>query len=269
MAVRDVEVAVVGDDPSQFSTLRLEPLDDDLCWLVLDRPHRLNAMSSAMREEFPAALEVVADGPWKVLLLRGEGRAFSSGADLGDFMATVDVADVVAVRAAVDQWHRAILALRALPQATVAGVHGPTYGGGANLALAADVVVAGSSLRMVQSYVDIGASVDIGGSWLLPRLAGRAWGRRLLLTGEPVDADRAVELGLVTEVVPDDDLPGHLVALGRVLAAKEPGVLRAIRGLLDAGDDASLAEQLDREADTVAAIVDGAAVRAATARYDP
>lgn len=255
-------------DPPEFSTLRLEPLDDDLCWLVLDRPHRLNAMSSAMRDEFPAALQVVAAGPWKVLLLRGEGRAFSSGADLGDFMATVDASDVSAVRAAVEQWHQAILAMRRLPQATVAGVHGPTYGGGANLALAADVVVAGSSLEMVQSYVDIGASVDIGGSWVLPRLVGRAWGRRLLLTGEPVDADRAVELGLVSEVVADADLPAHVEQIGRVLATKEPGVLRAIRALLDASDDATLAEQLDREADTVAAIVDGAAFRDATARFD-
>lgn len=250
-----------------YSTLRLEALDDDLCWLVLNRPHKLNAMSSAMREEFPGALDEVAAGPWKVLLLRGEGRAFSAGADLGDFMRTVDVAEVDQVRAAVDQWHQVILAMRRLPQATIAGVHGPTYGGGANLALAADIVVAGSSLRMVQSYVDIGASVDIGGSWLLPRLVGRARGRRLLLTGEEVDATRAEQIGLVSEVVPDRDLPDRLVELGRTLAAKDPGVLRAIRTLLDASDDASLAEQLDREATTVAAIVGGDAFRGATGRF--
>lgn len=256
-------------DPERpaFDTLRLEPLDDDLCWLVLDRPRVLNAMSVQMREEMPLALAHVAGGPWRVLLMRGEGRAFSAGADLKDFPAQVDVADTAAVRRAVEGWHRVVRQLRALPQASVAAVHGPVYGGGANLALAADVVIAGDSLRMAQSYVDIGASVDLGGSWLLPRLAGLAWGRRLLVTGEAIDGARAEALGLVTEVVADEELVDRAEALGRLLAAKDPAVLRTIRQTVDRGLSASLDTHLDEEADQVARLVGGAAFSGATSRF--
>lgn len=251
----------------QFDTLVLEPVDDDLCWLVLNRPRVLNALSQQMREEMPEALHAVAEGPWRVLLLRGEGRAFCAGADLRDFQQQTDVTDVGAARAAVEGWHRVVRQVRTLPQASVAAIHGPVYGGGANLALAADVVVAGESLRMVQSYVDIGASVDLGGSWLLPRLAGMAWGRRLLLTGEPVEAEQAVALGLVSEVVPDPRLRARAEELGRVLAAKDPEVLRTIRSTIDRGFTASLDDHLDDEADAVARMVGGAAFRARTRRF--
>jgi 2-(1,2-epoxy-1,2-dihydrophenyl)acetyl-CoA isomerase len=254
-------------DLPDFDTLRLEPVDDDLCWLVLDRPRTLNAMSVGMRREMPVALAAIADRPWRVLLLRGEGRAFSSGADLRDFLANVDVTDLAAVRAAVEGWHTVVRMLRALPQATVAAVHGPVYGGGANLALAADVVVAGHSTRMVQSYVDIGASVDLGGSWVLPRLAGLARGRRLLMTGEALDADECVAAGLVSEAVPDGELRNRVEALGRVLAAKDPGVLRTIRRTIDQGLSTSLDEHLDTEADAVAALVGRSAFADGTRRF--
>jgi len=250
-----------------FETLRLEPVDDDLCWLVLDRPTVLNAMSVAMRREMLDALEHLAAGTWRVVLLRGEGRAFCSGADLKDFPQQVDVSDTTQVRAAVDGWHEVIRRLRDLPQASIAAIHGAVYGGGANLALAADIVIAGISTQMVQSYVDIGASVDLGGSWLLPRLAGLAQGRRLLLTGEPVDGARAVELGLVSEVVADDDLLTHAEEVGRVLATKDPTVLRMIRSTIDGGLHSSLIAHLDVEADGVAALLGGNAFRDATARF--
>ena len=250
-----------------LETVRLEPLDEQLCWLVLDRPRVLNAMSVQMRTEMPVALAHVAAGPWRVLLLRGEGRSFSAGADLRDFPEQVDLTDLAAVRRAVEGWHGVVRALRALPQATVAAVHGPVYGGGANLALAADVVLAGSSLAMAQSYVDIGASVDLGGSWLLPRLAGLAWGRRLLLTGEVIDAAHALALGLVTEVVADDDLVDRAESLGRLLARKDPEVLRTIRRTIDHGLASSLDAHLDHEADEVARLVGRAAFASGTSRF--
>lgn len=253
--------------PNDLETLRVEPVDDDLCWLVLDRPDVLNAMSVQMRREMPRVLEAVAAGPWRVLLLRGEGRAFSSGADLRDFLAEVDVRDLTVVREAVEGWHVVVRALRDLPQATVAAIHGPVYGGGANLALATDVVVAGRSLRMVQSYVDIGASVDLGGSWFLPRMAGLARGKRLLMTGEPLTADDALACGLVSEVVDDDALVPHVEELGRVLAGKDPDVLRTIRHTIDAGSAASLDDHLDTEADAVAALVGRSAFADGTSRF--
>lgn len=253
--------------PDDFETLRIQPVDDQLCWLVLDRERVLNAMSVQMRQEMPRALAAVAAGPWRVLLVRGEGRAFCSGADLRDFLARVDVTDLAVVRAAVEGWHVVVRALRDLPQATVAAIHGPVYGGGANLALATDVVIAARSLRMVQSYVDIGASVDLGGSWFLPRMAGLARGKRLLMTGEPLTADDALAFGLVSEVVDDDALVSRAEELGRVLAAKDPDVLRTIRHTVNAGLAASLDDHLDVEADAVAALVGRSAFADGTSRF--
>lgn len=251
-----------------FETIRLEPVDEELCWLVLDRPRVLNAMSVQMRHEMPEALDAVADGPWRVLMLRGEGRGFSSGADLRDFLVQVDVTHLAEVRAAIEGWHVVTRAMRALPQATVAGIHGPVYGGGANLALAADIVLAGSpSTRMVQSYVNIGASVDLGGTWFLPRFAGLARGRRLLMTGEPLSAEDAVQYGLVSEAVPDEDLLDRVEALGRVLAAKDPDVLRTIRRTIDRGTSADLDTHLDEEADAVAEMVGRSAFATGTRRF--
>lgn len=258
----------MADPAPSFDTVRLEPVDEELCWLVLDRPHVLNAMSVRMRMEMPDALAWVAQGPWRVLLLRGEGRGFSSGADLRDFLQQVDVTDRVQVRSAIEGWHTVVRAMRSLPQATVAGIHGPVYGGGANLALAADIVLAGSpSTRMVQSYVDIGASVDLGGSWLLPRLAGLARGRRLLMTGEALTAEDTVAFGLVSEAVPDEELLARVEELGRVLAAKDPAVLRTIRHTIDRGLVAGLDEHLDDEADAVAEMVGRSAFTTGTRRF--
>lgn len=106
----------------------------------------------------------------------------------------MDVSDRAQVRNAVEGWNTVVRTLRSLPQATVAAVHGAAYGGGANLRLAADIVIAGESMGMCQSYADIGSSADLGASWRLPRLVGAARGRRLLMTAEVVTAQRACEL---------------------------------------------------------------------------
>jgi 2-(1,2-epoxy-1,2-dihydrophenyl)acetyl-CoA isomerase len=254
-------------EPDGLQALRLEAVDEHRVWIVLDRPQVLNAMSVAMRHELLAVLDHLATTSYRVVLLRGEGRNFSAGADLKEFPQEVDVRDPAQVRASVDGWHEAIRRLRDLPQASVAAVHGPTYGGGANLALAADVVLAAESTRLVQSYVDIGASVDLGGSWLLPRLAGAAIGRRLLLTGEPVDGRLAAQLGLVSEVVPDDRLLDRALELADILAAKDPSVLRMIRRTIHRGAATDLDTHLDVEAEGVAELLAGDAFRAATDRF--
>lgn len=254
-------------DLDGLETLRCEAVDERRVWIILDRPRVLNAMSVVMRHELLAVLDHLATTAYRVVLLRGEGRNFSAGADLKDFPQQVDVRDPSQVRASVDGWHEVIRRLRNLPQSSVAAVHGPTYGGGANLALAADIVVAADSTRLVQSYVDIGASVDLGGTWLLPRLAGAAMGRRLLLTGEPVDGARAAQLGLVSEVVSDDRLLERALELADILASKDPSVLRMIRRTIHRGAAAELDAHLDVEAEGVAELLAGDAFKATTDRF--
>ena len=106
----------------------------------------------------------------------------------------------------LDGWQLVVERMRRCRVPTVAAVHGAAYGGGANIALAADLVVAAESAVFCQSYVDRGITPDLGATWMLPRLAGLQQARRMLLLGERVSADDALRLGLVAEVTTEDDL---------------------------------------------------------------
>lgn len=253
-----------GDDKRTVRTER----DGELLWLVLDRPERLNALCGPMREEITEVLDQAARGPWRCLLIRGEGRAFCAGADLAQFVDEVDLADAEAVRTYLAQgWQEVAARLRELPLPVVSAVHGAAYGGGANLALAADLVVAAESATFCEPYVTHGISPDCGATWLLPRLVGAQHTRRLLLLGEPIAAHEAARIGLVAEVVPDGALLARARQVGTALAAKDPKALQATRELLELNQHADLRTALAREAETVAALLGGPAFRHATARF--
>jgi 2-(1,2-epoxy-1,2-dihydrophenyl)acetyl-CoA isomerase len=253
-------------DLDAFETIRVEP-EDAVVTIVLDRPQVLNAMSGRLRDELHAALEQVASGPWRALVVRGEGRAFSSGADLGAYLDEVDVTDSSQSHAYLEAWNGIILGLRRLPVPSVAAVQGVAYGGGLNLALACDLVIAAKSARLCESYVDIAANVDLGGSYVLPRLVGLAQARRLLLLGDVIDAEEALALGLVARVVDDTDLVQAARDVARTLAEKDAASLRATRELIDANLDVDLATALAREADGIVARVVTPAFQAAVAPY--
>jgi len=244
----------------------MEPRGDVLT-LVLDRPSALNAMSRAMQEDLLDALATAAAGRWRAVVLRGEGRAFCSGADLRSFVDDVDADDPVAVRAYMDRWAAVVRGFRDLPAATVAAVHGAAYGGGWSLALAADLVIAARSARFCMSYVDRGVPADLGASYWLPRLAGTMVARRILLLGEVVDAEEARRLGLVVDVVDDDRLVDAAADLAEGLAAKPPRARRALRRLVEGGLDATLDRALAAEGGAVAAAADDPAFRAALAHF--
>jgi enoyl-CoA hydratase/carnithine racemase len=253
-------------DRDAFETIRFEP-DGEVVTIVLDRPQVLNAMSGRLRDELAAALEIIATGPWRSLVLRGDGRAFSSGADLGAYLDEVDVTDPVQSRAYIEAWNDVVLGLRRLPVPSVAAVHGVAYGGGLNLALACDLVIAARSARLCESYVDIAANVDLGGSYVLPRLVGLAQARRLLMLGEVIDAEEALALGLVAQVVDDATLVATAMDVAKRLAAKDPESLRATRQLIDSNLDVDLATALEREAEGIVARVVTPAFQAAVAPY--
>lgn len=249
------------------STVRTES-DGDLLWLVLDRPERLNAMCGQMAIEITELLDRIPQGPWRCLLIRGEGRAFCAGADLAQFVDEVDIGDVEAVRDYLEHgWQEVTARLQELPVPVVAAVHGAAYGGGANLALAADLVVAAESAIFCQPYVLHGISPDCGATSILPLLVGRQQARRLLLLGEAVPAPEAARIGLVTEVVPDSELVDRARQLGTALANKDRKALQATRELLTRNQDTDLRAALAREAETVAALLGRPAFRDVTARF--
>jgi 2-(1,2-epoxy-1,2-dihydrophenyl)acetyl-CoA isomerase len=244
---------------ARYDTLRLFGRDDGgVLTLELHRPHVLNAMSARMRTELLQVLADVTSGPWRALVLRGAGRAFCSGADLGAYLDEVDVEDAGAVRAYISEWHRVVRGIRALPVPSVAAVHGAAYGGGCNLALACDLVVVADSALLCQPYVDIGATADLGASWTLSRLVGLARARRLVLLGEVVNAEEAVAIGLAVERVTDERLAARSADFAARLAEKDPDALLANRRLLDAGAGTSLDRALDDEVEANVRLLSGA-----------
>lgn len=239
---------------SPYRTIRLE-WDGPLVWLTLDRPEVLNALSAAVLEELLDALGVVADSQARTLILSGEGRAFCAGADLKSLPTDVDLSDGDDVKRHMKGWRDVVTGIRELPIPSVAAVGGPAYGGGCNLALACDVVVASESARFCQSYVDRGVTTDLGGSFIFPRLIGWGRARYLLLMGEVVDGATAAEIGMVAKVVPDDELAQEARTIATMLSGKDPDVLMAMRDLLTEGQGGTLAEALDREGEYVTSIL--------------
>jgi enoyl-CoA hydratase len=177
----------------------------------LHRPDRLNALSIDLVTELHDALVDIGDDndTW-VVVLTGSGRAFTSGLDLKDYgvVPNIDGLQVGRIaQKAMRHYSRLVPLLRRMPQPIIAAVNGPAYGGGMCLALGADLRFAASSAVFNSTGIVNGlTSTEMGVSWLLPRLIGVARSNDLLLTGRVVDAEEALQMGLVSRVLPDDEL---------------------------------------------------------------
>jgi enoyl-CoA hydratase/carnithine racemase len=181
-------------------------------WVTLNRPEQLNALNNAMVDDLQDYFgRLYTDHGVRVVVLRGAGRAFCAGLDLkqdGDAGATgVAQADPAKGLRSQRRISEIVMRMRRCPQAIVALVHGPACGGGFALALASDIRIAGESARMNAAFIRIGLSAcDIGVSYFLPRLVGVSVASELLMTGRFIGAERALRVGLVSEVVPDAQL---------------------------------------------------------------
>jgi enoyl-CoA hydratase len=177
----------------------------------MHRPDRLNAMSIDLVGELHDTLSSIADenDTW-VVVLTGSGRGFSSGLDLKDYgiVPNIDGLQVGRIAQKAMRWYsRLVPLMRRMPQPVIAAVNGPAYGGGMCLALGADLRFAGESAVFNSTGIVNGlTSTELGVSWLLPRLIGVARSNDILFTGRVIDAAEALGMGLVSRVVPDDEL---------------------------------------------------------------
>ena len=184
--------------------------------LTLNRPERLNALSIDLAIELQDALAAVADDNdcWTVVLT-GAGRAFSSGLDLKDYGIIPNIDGLSVGRIAqrsMRTYSRLVPLMRRLPQPIIAAVNGPAYGGGMCLTLGADLRLASTTATFNSTGIVNGlTSTEMGVSWLLPRLIGAAHSNDMLLTGRVVEAEDALRMGLVSRLLPPDDL--HAAAL--------------------------------------------------------
>ncbi|SIS65169.1 enoyl-CoA hydratase-related protein [Phaeovulum vinaykumarii] len=220
-------------------------LEAGMAVVTLNRPDVLNALNSTLRAEITAAMHRAAEEA-RVVVLTGAGRAFCAGQDLSEGVTDPEM-DLGAVLR--DEYEPMLAAIYSCPVPTIAAVNGVAAGAGANLALAADVVIAAESASFVQAFARIGLLPDAGGTFWLPRQVGAARAMGAALFTEPVPAARAVEWGMIWEAVPDDAFDAHWRARARHLANGPTVAYRAIKTALRGSWSRDLAAQLDLEAD--------------------
>jgi enoyl-CoA hydratase/carnithine racemase len=210
-------------------------------WLTLNRPDALNAMSLEMVDELNDYFgKLYHDRSTRVVVMRGAGRAFCAGLDIKD-RSEGDPSEAPFGGGFGFQGHIAeiYVKMRRCPQPIIALVHGAACGGGFAFALASDIRIAGESARMNAAFIKIGLSAcDMGTSYFLPRLVGLSVASELMLTGRFINASRALATGLVSEVVPDDQLEAAAQSYVDDLLAASPMGLRMTKEGLNLAVDA-------------------------------
>ena len=215
---------------------------DGIATLVLNRPEVMNALNSRMRAEITEALTTLPEEA-RCVVLTGSGRAFCSGQDLGDAGAAADLE--ATLRDEYEPMLRAITGCRA---PVIAAVNGVAAGAGANLALAADVVIAAEGASFIQAFTRIGLVPDAGGTFIIPRAIGAARAMGMMLFADEIPARQAADWGLIWDVVADADFAEEVAARARKLAQGPTGAYLSIRHALAAAFCNDMETQLALEA---------------------
>lgn len=207
-------------------------------WLTLNRPDRLNALDDTLVGELSSYFGALATHrDVRVVVMKGAGRAYCAGLDLqAGGRETFDTIDRLRHQRSIAE---IVMKMRYAPQPIVSLVHGPACGGGFAMALASDIRIAGESARMNAAFIRIGLSAcDIGVSYFLPRLVGASVAAELMLTGDFITADRALATGLVSRVVPDDQMEAAAAPLVESMLTTSPLGLRLTKECLRMSLDA-------------------------------
>jgi enoyl-CoA hydratase len=226
---------------------------DGVSVITMNRPDKLNAMTAEMVEMLHESLSSVSrDRDSRVVILTGAGRGFCAGLDLGGYGEAPGYQWNGSVeRGFAVQKHIASLIprLRSLPQPVIAAVNGPASGGGFALVLGSDIRIATTTARFNAAFIRIGLSAcDIGTSWLLPRLIGAARAQELMLTGRLFDAEEALRIGLVTDVVPQEVLLDAALTKAEEIKLNTPlGVALTKEGMWSALEIPGMQAAIDME----------------------
>ena len=237
--------------------------------ITLNRPDVLNALNRSVHDGLNRALEQSRDASVRAVVITGAGRGFCVGQDLQEFAAgAADVSDNLR-----SNYHRNVLAIRALEKPVIAAVNGPAAGAGLSLALACDVRIASDSASFVPAFINIGLVPDSGGTWLARRLLGFARAFEWLTTGRRLVAEEARTWGLVSEVVPAEELPHRAQEVAALFAAMPTRAVWQTKRLLDRAETSTFEEQLELEATTQAELTQthdfGEGVAAFLAKREP
>jgi enoyl-CoA hydratase len=229
-AEREPFVLVERDDARRVALLRL------------NRPRQLNALNGEVMDQLCDALETLdRDDAIRCVVVTGNERAFAAGADIAE-MATATPIDMLRTNR-IAQWDR----VRRISTPVIAAVSGWCLGGGCELAMALDMILAGESARFGQPEINLGVIPGAGGTQRLTRAIGKSRAMEMILTGEPIDAREALRLGLVSRVVPEELLVEDALALAASIATKSPLALRLAKEAVNTAYEMSLTDALAHE----------------------
>ena len=218
--------------------------DGPVVTVTLNRPDVLNALTGAVHVDLQRAFDEARDPSVRAVVVTGAGRGFCVGQDLQEFRAGGgDIAGRLR-----STYHPTVRAIRSLEKPVLAAVNGAAAGAGLSLAMACDVRIAAEGAVFVPAFVGIGLVPDTGGTWLAGRLLGRARAFEWLSTGRRLSAAEALDWGLVSEVVPGEELAGRVAALAVRYAAMPTRAIWETKRLLDAAELSTFDEQLELEA---------------------
>ncbi len=221
--------------------------EEGFATIILNRPDKLNALNAELTDEIVRACsEVGQDEEIRAVIITGAGRGFCSGADLSsdDFKIT----SLSAGFKLMQQATTLIMGIREMPKPVIAAVNGPAAGGGCNLALACDIIIASEKAKFIEPYIALSAHPDFGAIYFLPRMVGLAKANELIFSGRTVDANEADRIGLVSRVVTADQLESATRELAKNIAKSSPLFLRLTKASMNQAQTMDLSKALACEA---------------------
>ena len=224
----------------QYNTIRVEQRGE-VDWLILNRPESLNAITTEMvtelRDYFGSLYE---NDSVRLVVMKGEGRAFCAGLDIKESASGREASPFGGGFGFQGYLAEVYIRMRRCPQPIIALVRGPACGGGFSFVMASDIRIAGEGARMNAAFIKIGLSAcDMGSNYFLPRLVGTSVASELMLTGKFIHADRALQTGLVSEVVPDEALDDAATPYIEEILANSPMGVRLTKECLNLSIDAA------------------------------
>jgi 2-(1,2-epoxy-1,2-dihydrophenyl)acetyl-CoA isomerase len=219
--------------PAVENALVLERREEGVTTLVMNRPERMNALNKDLAGALNGALDRVAlDQGVRVVVLAGAGRAFCAGGDLGVIGKGRQENNLAELEPILRSGMQMVLKMRTMRQPVIAAVHGAAAGAGMNIALAADVRIASEDAMFGQNFAKVGLFPDYGGMIFLPELVGPARAAEMFYTGEMIDAQTALRLGIVNRVVPAAQLEREVRSLAQKIAQGPAMAIQAVKQAL-------------------------------------
>ena len=233
-----------------YSTLKLD-ITDGLAHLTLSRAAEHNSLTLEQGQDLEAATARIAQDPdVRAILIDAEGKSFHVGGDLKYFNDAPDMS--AALRTLTTLAHAAAERLSRGPAPVVIAVQGMAAGGGMSMVLGGDIVLAGESAKFTMAYTAAGLTPDLSSTWYLPRLVGLRRAQELILTNRRLSAAEAKEWGLVTDVVPDEELADRAMSLARQLASGPTRAFAGVKALLRSSSSQPLEAQMADESQWIA-----------------